>query len=152
MSSSSYATRPASVTVVMVLAWIAAVLAILAGIALLVTRFALTVPAVVQAVGTGAVVLVHPGGLTLIVLGIAYLVIGLITASAASGLGRGNPAARVLVAVMMVAQLVVALLSLFTAGYRPASVVSSAAWDLVIAVLVLALLYNARANRFFARG
>ncbi|GAA1875651.1 hypothetical protein GCM10009836_66190 [Pseudonocardia ailaonensis] len=121
--------RPGSVTVVVVLTWISAVLALLGGIALLV-------------LGASA-----PNRLAVIV-GVVYVLIGLVTGAVASRLGKGGRGARLLVTILTVLQIVGALTALTGVG---ATTATSSGWgSIVIGLLLLYLLWNARANAFFA--
>jgi hypothetical protein len=131
--SSSYVKRPGSVTVVVVLVWISAILEIIGGVLLLVLT-----PTVR-----------NQGNATWLVfaLGILVLLIGLITAAVASRLSKGGNGARILVAVLTVLQIIGALTTLFTVSGSTA--VSQAVFTLVLDLVILALLWNNRANRFF---
>lgn len=132
--SSSNVTRPASVTVVVVLTWITAVIEIIGGILLLVLA-----PAVRSSGGPANVALLL-GGLVLL--------IGLITAAVASRLARGGNGARILVTVLTVLQIVSVLTAILAVDVSGSA--SPGIGTLVIDVVLLALLWNRRANEFFA--
>lgn len=131
--SSSYVKRPGSVTVVVVLVWISAILEIIGGVLLLVLTPALR----------------NQGNATWLVfaLGILVLLIGLITAAVASRLSKGGNGARIVVTVLTVLQIIGALTTLFTVSGSTA--VSQAVFTLVVDLMILALLWNNRANEFF---
>lgn len=128
--------RPGSVTVVVVLTWISAVLQIVVGVLLLVV--AATIGTAEINVARGAIVAI----------GIFTLVIGLLTAAVASRLGRGGNGARIIVTVLEVLQILGAITTLSVYGSSGAG--SGAIGNIAIAAVILALLWNNRANQFFA--
>jgi hypothetical protein len=80
--------------------------------------------------------------------GIVELVLGAVIALVAIGLGSGNNFARVLVSILMVLRLGVAVwagIALWGHGGFWSAVIAG-----LLALLVLALLWNDRANAFFA--
>ncbi|GEL26732.1 hypothetical protein PSU4_56860 [Pseudonocardia sulfidoxydans NBRC 16205] len=129
--------RPGSVTVVVVLVWISAILQIIVGVLLLIV--AATVGTAQVDVSSGVIVAV----------GIFTLVIGLLTAAVASRLGKGGNGARIIVTVLEVLQIVGAITTLSVYGSTGAG--SGSIGNIAIAVIILALLWNNRANEFFAR-
>ncbi|AEA26673.1 hypothetical protein ACFQ34_26865 [Pseudonocardia benzenivorans] len=136
--STANVTRPGSVTVVVVLTWISAVLQILIGVMLLVVAAAVA-PDVDLTVGRG----------TVVAIGILVLLVGIVTAAVASRLGKGGNGARILVSVLEVLQVAGALATLFTYGRTGPG--SGAIGTIAIAVLILVLLWNRRADAFFTR-
>jgi len=132
MSTSTVA-RPGSVTVVVVLVWISAILAIIGGLLLL-----LFAPAAPGNVGRGFVVAV----------GVIVLLIGLLTAAVASRLAKGGNGARMIVSILEVLQIAGNIATLTTGN--GASTTTQALINIVLNVVILALLWNSRANAFFA--
>jgi len=119
----------------MVVTWIVAILTVLGGVLFLV-------------MGDAALAEAGISDSTATTYGIVELVLGAVIALVAIGLGNGNNFSRILVSILMVVRLGVAIW---------AGVVlwgSGGFWSVVIAglmaLLVLALLWNDRANAFFA--
>jgi hypothetical protein len=135
--------RPGSVTVVVVLTWISAVLEILAGVMLLVLA------GVAKADGASDISFG-----TVLLFGIVVLLIGVITAAVASRLGKGGNGARMIITVLEVLQVAGAITALITlsrsATLDSSPVVSQSIATIIIGVLILVLLWNQRANEFFA--
>jgi hypothetical protein len=129
--------RPGSVTFVVVLVWISAILEIIAGVLLRV------VAPLVRNEGASDVSMG-----VLITLGIVTLLIGLITAAVASRLGKGGNGARVIVTILEVLQIVSSIATIIAVG--GSANISSSLVTIVFAVVILALLWNNRANQFFA--
>lgn len=129
--------RPASVTIVVVLTWISAILSIIGGL------FALFSPATyVGELGWSENQIRLEGAIAII--------IGLLIAIVANMLGNGSKFARLLVSALMVLRLIGgSLLAVFTIG-------SAAFWigatSALIALLVLWLLWNAKAGAFFSHA
>jgi hypothetical protein len=136
--ASSGIVRPGSVTVVVVLTWISAVIAIVSGVLLLI--FA---PAVRVQVGNSNV------STAVIIIGVVILVIGLLTAWVATRLGKGGNGARILLTILEGLQIAGALATLSTVS--GSNTVSQSVVTIIIGVVILALLWNSRANAFFAR-
>ncbi len=134
MSSVRPTARPGSVTTVMVLTWIVAVFSILAGVLLLVASDQVLADA---GLSTG----------TANTYAWAEIVFGVITALVAIGLANGNNFSRLVVTTLMglraALSLWVAIVLWGHAGFWSAVIAG------LIAVLVLALLWNDRANEFF---
>ncbi|MBM7505237.1 hypothetical protein ACFPER_13780 [Agromyces aurantiacus] len=114
--------RPGGVTLVAVLAWISGFFQILTGILIL--------------LGGAA------GGATLAWVAI---LIGAITIIVSLGLFRGNNAARVVVAIVFVLNLVSAIITMFASPSQLWSALIAA----VLAIIGLVLLFSQRANEFF---
>ncbi|GAA4675294.1 hypothetical protein GCM10023215_03940 [Pseudonocardia yuanmonensis] len=129
------ARRPGSVTLVVVLTWISAVLAVLGGLLLIVAG----------SVTAGAAGLT-PG--VLVGIGVAYVILGLITGAVASRLGRGGNGARLLVSVLVVLQIAGGIAAISTVG--TGSTLTQALVSILVGIVILLLLWNARANAFFA--
>lgn len=129
--------RPGSVTVVVVLVWISAILQILVGVLLLV---------VAATIGT-AEIRVASG--VIVAIAVFTLIIGLLTAAVASRLGKGGNGARIIVTVLQVLQILGGITTLSVYGTSGAG--SGSFGTVAIAVIILALLWNNRANEFFAR-
>jgi len=134
--------RPGSVTVVVVLTWISAVLEIIAGVMLLVLA------GVAKADGATDVSFG-----TVLLFGIVVLLIGVITAAVASRLGKGGNGARMIITVLEVLQVAGAITALITLARSvtldSSPVVSQSIATIIIGVLILVLLWNQRANEFF---
>ena len=134
--------RPGSVTVVVVLTWISAVLEIIAGVMLLVLA------GVAKADGATDVSFG-----TVLLFGIVVLLIGVITAAVASRLGKGGNGARMIITVLEVLQVAGAITALITlvrsVTLDSSPVVSQSIATIIIGVLILVLLWNQRANEFF---
>jgi hypothetical protein len=133
-------TRPGSVTIVVVLTWINAVLHLLLGVLLLVVAVAFGASgadAATRGIGTGLAV-----GLAIV-----YLIIGAVTAFVATRLGRGGRGSRMLLTIIEVITIVVNVITWISnnTGQQAASSIIG----IVIAGVILALLWNQRANDFF---
>lgn len=127
--------RPAGVTVVVVLTWVAAILAIVAGVTLLLASDSLLAEADIT-------------GSTATTYGWLEIAWGVVAAFVAVGLGNGNNFSRLLTTVLMALRLagsVFAAIALSGHNGFWSAVVAG-----VIAVVVLALLWNNKANMFFA--
>lgn len=129
------ARRPASVTLVVVLTWISAVLAVLGGLLLIVVGSI-----------TGGAAGLTPGVLGGI--GVAYVILGLITGAVAARLARAGNGARLLVSVLVVLQIAGGIAAISTVG--SGSTVTQALVSILVGIVILLLLWNARANAFFA--
>jgi hypothetical protein len=106
--------------------------------------------AVRRARGRGRRAAGQPGNSTLLfVIGIVTLILGLITAAVASRLGRGGNGARMIVSAIQVLHIAGALANVMTSGSSSAT--GSGVLSIVLALAILALLWNSRANAFFAR-
>lgn len=128
--------RPAGVTVVAVIAWIAGALDLIAGIVML---FMLPVDAVVDDYGgTGA----------LIGAAIGSIIVGLITVIVAGGLLNGSPGARLVVTVLQILSLIG---SLFLAvAYRETPTAITEWIGILVSLVVLLLLWSRKATAFFS--
>lgn len=126
------AIRPASVTVVAVLAYINGILNIIGGVVLLFTR-----DQMVRASDAGAVAGITTSAILAIILGIVILIV-------ARGLLNGSRFARGLVTVIMILNAVGGVILLFSLQFF------SGILEILWAVVMLALLYTQRANAFFA--
>ena len=134
MSSTHPAARPGSVTTVMVLTWIVALFSIVAGVILLLASEQVLADAGISS-GTATTY------------AWVEIVLGVITALVAIGLGNGNNFSRLLVTLLMLLRAAlsvwVAIVLWGHAGFWSAVLAG------LIAVLILAMLWNARANEFF---
>ena len=83
----------------------------------------------------------------LVAVAIVSIIIGLVTLGVAFALGGGSNAIRTLVAVLMALRIVLAVFVLASYGTHQ---LGEAIITIVIAAATLALLYNERANSFFA--
>ncbi len=136
--SGSAVTRPGTVTVVVVLTWINAVLYVIGGIALLVLSG-----------DDESLAAADISESTARTLGITWVIIGLIAAFVAYRLGAGGSGARVFVATLAVRQILGAVWALFTVlTYH----LTEGLVTILIAVIIIALLYNQRANEYFTRA
>lgn len=131
-------TRPGSVTIVVVLAWINAILHLLFGALLILAGLA---------AGAASVNTQAPG-VMVVGIGIVYLIIGLVTAVVAARLGRGGRGSRMLLTVIEVITILGNVTAWISAQTTQATVQSLI--GIVIAAVILALLWNRRANEFFA--
>ena len=133
-------TRPGSVTVVVVLTWINAILSLLIGVLLLVAAVAVGASgadAATRSIGTGLAV-----GLAIV-----YIVIGAVTAYVAVRLGQGGRGSRMLLTIIEAITIVTHLITWIsnnTTGQMWSSILGIA-----VAAVILALLWNRRANEFF---
>lgn len=132
MSASTPVPRPASVTIVVVLTWLSAIGSIVSGVlALLLSDSVLAEADVEKSTATAY--------------GWIGIVLGVVIALVAIGLGRGNTLSRVLVSGLMVLRIVIGIWAMFV---LPDSIVSGAIVA-GIALIVLILLWNQKANDFF---
>ncbi len=135
MSSQAPAARPGGVTFVMILTWIAAILSIIAGITLLLASDDALAEAGVAASTATTYGWVEIGW-------------GILVALVAIGLGNGNNFSRFLVTVLMVLRIAAAIWAAIALngmiGFWAIAVAGG------FALLVLFLLWNNRANLFFA--
>lgn len=126
--------RPGSVTLVAALTWIAAILDLIAGAALVWLSFNLDV---IESTLAEADVRWY---------GVGTLVIGVLTAAVAAGLAMGSQGARVLVILAMTVRLAAAAYALLALG----GVISwHGVLGVAIAVTVIALLSTKSASDFF---
>lgn len=133
-------TRPSSVTIVVVLTWINAILHLLLGVLLLVAAVvvgASAADAATRGIGTGLAV-----GLAII-----YFIIGAVTAFVAVRLGRGGRGSRMLLTIIEVITIVTNLVT-WIANNTTQQATSSIV-GILIAAVILALLWNRQANDFF---
>ena len=132
--------RPGSVTVVVVLTWISAVLHLLLGVLLLIVGVAVGAAASgsTRVIGTGLAV----------TLAIVYLIIGLVTAFVAVRLSRGGRGSRMLLTVIEVIAIITNVITWITNNNTQQGVSSVLA--IAFAVIILILLWNRTANDFFA--
>lgn len=126
--------RPGSVTTVVVLTWIVAILTIIGGVALLLLSDD-TLSQAGIAKGTATT------------FGWVEIVLGVVVALVAMGLARGSNGARMLVTILMIVRIVAAVWIAVAVG-------SSAVWSAVatgiLALIILGLLWNAKASAYFA--
>ena len=134
MSPAAPAARPGTVTFVMVLTWIAAIVSIVGGIALL-----LASDNAINDAGIAASTATTQGW--------AEIVWGVVVALVAIGLGNGNNFSRLLVTILMVIRLGLSVLAAF--ALNGLAVFWAIALAGVFALIGLSLLWNARANQFF---
>jgi hypothetical protein len=133
MAGDQPAARPVSVTIVVVLTWFAAIMSIIAGVvALLLSADELAVSGISETSAN--------------IYGWTSIVIGALTALVAMGLSGGSGLARALVSVLMVARMGVGLWAILS---LPEGVVAGV-MTIALALLVLFLLWNGKANAFFS--
>ena len=133
MSGVTPAPRPGSVTVVVVLTWISAIVAILGGVlALVLSEESLADAGISKSTAT--------------TYGWTEIVLGIIIALVAVGLSRGNNLSRILVSALMVLRAIVGIWAMLQ---LPSGMISGTV-TVVIALVVLFLLWNQRASAFFA--
>ncbi len=130
--------RPFSVTVAVVLTWISAIGSLLGGILFIVIA---RDPAELRTLG-----ITSTTAWTAAVIG---LVLGLVTAAVANGLSSGRRFSRFLVTLLMLARIASSFWNLaeFGSGQLFNSIAS-----ILAAAIVLFLLWNLRARRFFRRS
>lgn len=132
MSSPAPAPRPGSVTFVVVLTWISAIVAILGGIlALLLSDDALAEAGI--------------SGSTATTYGIVEIIFGVITALVAIGLAGGNNLARFVVTVLMILRIGVGIWAITT---LPNGAITGTI-AVAFALLIIVLLWNSKASAFF---
>ncbi|WP_353814936.1 hypothetical protein [Agromyces sp. SYSU T00266] len=133
--STAQGSRPVTITIIGVLAFIAGAIDMISGVVLF---FLLAVPEVVDGFG---------GTGQLITAAIASIVVGLITAVLAGGLLRGSQPARLIVTVLQVISIIG---SLFLAVAYLGIPVGE--WiGLAVSALVVILLWTPKASAFFTR-
>ena len=133
MSEVTPAPRPGSVTVVVVLTWISAIVAILGGVlALVLSEESLADAGISKSTAT--------------TYGWTEIVLGIIIALVAVGLSRGNNLSRILVSALMVLRAIVGIWAMLQ---LPNGMISGTV-TVVIALVVLFLLWNQRASAVFA--
>ena len=130
------APRPTSVTVAVAIGWISVIIDLVAGVALLVLAGN---EDVTSALGTDAASARTIGIVTLITAAILALVVSL--------LGRGSNVARMLVTLVMLARIGVSIWALVAFGTHQ---LAEAVIAIAIAATAIALLWNDKANTFFA--
>jgi hypothetical protein len=133
MSASAPAPRPGSVTTVVVLTWLVALLTILGGVLALVLSDEALADAGISAS-------------TATTYGWVEIVLGVITALVAIGLGGGNNFSRILVSALMLIRVVVGIWAMVQ---LPNALITGVI-TVGVALLILFLLWNQRANAFFA--
>lgn len=126
---------PTTVTIVVVLTWISAVLDVIAGASL-----------VALAGDNDVLKSLDATSSTATTLGIGFIVLGVVTAFVAWRLGRGGKLARILVSIIAVINLVAGIYSAFALGTHN---LAEGATDALIALVTLALLWNNKANQYF---
>lgn len=133
--SANTSARPGSVTAVVVLTWIVAVLTVVSGIALL-----LLSDNVLKEAGITKS--------TAATYGWVEIVLGVVVALVAVGLSRGSNAARILVSIVMVLRVAAAVWIALAVSTSARGTAIAAG---VVAVIILALLWTRRANDYFAQ-
>ncbi|WP_062287267.1 hypothetical protein [Demequina phytophila] len=126
--------RPGSVTLVSALTWIVAILDLVGGAAMLWLYY--NPDSVSGDIESG----------DLLWYGLTTLVVGALTAAVAAGLAMGSQGARVLVIIVMVVRIAAAAYALGQVG---GAVVWQAAFEVILAFLVIALLSTRRASAWF---
>jgi hypothetical protein len=127
--------RPFTVTVVLVLVWIVALVNIIEGIILMFDS------------NNVEVLLQYNGNKnTVLIAGIIQIVFGLIVALVATSLGKGSQFARFLISLLMILDIIADVVFVSQNGSRYL-------WGTVLAILfalvILILLWNSKASRFF---
>lgn len=134
--TNTLATRPTSVTVAVVLGWLSVVVDVAIGIALLALAGNASVLTALELDASDARTY-----------GIVSLALAVILAVVVSLLGRGSHISRVLVSIVMALRVGFGIWAIIALG---TSHLAEAIITIAIAVVVLALLWNEAANRFFA--
>jgi hypothetical protein len=122
--------RPPLVTIAVVLVYIGAVLAVVFGVLVVLTRYETADPT-----GRAAVTFT----------GIGIVLFGLLGLSVASGLSRGSRLSQRLVSLFAVLQIITYAVTLFTAGRLS----GTQATGIVVAIAVLIALWMPRSRRWF---
>jgi hypothetical protein len=130
------APRPTSVTIAVAIGWISVIIDLVAGVALLVLAGN---DDVTGALGTDAATARTIGIVTLVMAAILALVVYL--------LGQGSNVARMLVTIVMLVRIGVSIWALVAFGTHQ---LAEAIIAIAIAVTAIALLWNDKANTFFA--
>src|SRR5262245_39589301 len=130
--------RPVGVAIVAIIAFVQAVFAVLAGLALLIERNDVDLRAHVD-VSSGAITTY---GVSAIIWGVVAFLVGL-------GLWRGANWARIVVAILEIISIGGGIYLLFAWS---GTYLWSGIWQIVIALVVLYFLYNARAEAYFTQG
>lgn len=133
--SATTSARPGSVTAVVVLTWIVAILTVVSGVALL-----LLSDSVLKEAGITRS--------TATTYGWVEIVLGVVVALVAIGLSRGSNAARILVSIVMVLRVAAAVWIALAVSTSARGTAIAAG---VVAVIILALLWTRRANDYFAQ-
>jgi hypothetical protein len=133
--SLAYRPRPAGVTTVVVLTYVAAFVDVVGGIALVVGANDDGIRAATDATAT-----------TLQAVGWTLIAVGVITAAVGMALNRGSRFARILVTVLMTIRLGTGFWALFGVG---ATVFAEALLSMLIAALVIGMLWSRSATEFF---
>ena len=128
--------RPGSVTVVVVLTIISGILTLLGALFLLL-------------LGGAASLASNLGGVAAVVVGILYLIFGVVTIAVGVGLRNGSRLARMLVTILMVIDIIGGIINLI--WFRSSQTVTSSIITIIVSVIVMALLWNRRASEFFAQ-
>jgi hypothetical protein len=133
--STSAPSRPASVSFVVILTWLVAIVTIIDGVILLFAS-----DDTLNAAG------VNPDNATLTAW--VSIVLGLVIALFASALGKGSGFARLLISLLMMLRFVLGLFAIFVLW--GSSFIWAAVVLTLIALFVLYLLWNAKASAWFA--
>jgi hypothetical protein len=147
-------TRPGSVTIVVVLLWISFAAWIIAAITMFIFGTGITSAGNIQEIEKelekfGLPTAWAPGvGPTFLVIGAILVVFAIISALFAVFISKGSNVARILLTIIVAIRIVGSLSSLIATdiGF---SVVLSVIFSVAIDVVILFLLYNADANKFF---
>lgn len=127
--------RPASVTLVMILTWIVAIFTVIGGLLFLLADAATLLDAGLSKGEANTY-------------GVVEIVLGIVIALVAIGLGNGNNFSRFLVSLLMVLRIGLSVwVAVALWGYAGFWAVVAAG---VISLLVLVMLWNAKASAFFA--
>jgi hypothetical protein len=137
MADSLPAIRPFSVSLVVFFTVLGGVLDIIGGVALIILSAMGSVRDAMQ-VGAG----------TLIAVGAFYAILGLVTVIVGLKLRSGSSGARMVVTVIEVIRIVFGLIGGFVVGFDAATGTQTVV-TVLMALIVLGLLWNGRANAFF---
>ncbi len=135
--------RPFSVTLLVILTWISAILGVLSGILLLIISFTGDSDYISGELGVGTANAAN----ILRVLGAVYIVVGLITALIASKLAAGSNGARIFLTVLEIITIISSVVAI-TQGDNSVET-SSPIPSLIISAIILVLLWNSKASAFF---
>lgn len=136
MSQQSPNVRPFTVTLMVVLVWVNAILTFVAGLALVLGANNATILEQFNGEADAAKI----SGWTLLVLGVIIALI-------AMGLSRGSRFLRMLLTILLVLRIASDVYLMFASNYDAAALISMA-----FSFFLLWLMWNSRANEFFSRA
>lgn len=143
--------RPGTVTVVVVLMWISVAALLIVGLLLLVGAAGITAGATQAEIEKALADAGFPTswapavGPVMFSLAAVMLIFAVIQALFAVFISKGSNVARILITILLAIRLAASLVGMFTVP----AFIAQAVIDVIISIVILALLWNARANEFF---